>query len=125
MHIEATCDLPAWFSYLRDVFAEPNAPSNVHASTATVSSVTVEWTAATSGAGSTYTVTLKDGDTVKETTTGITGTTTDFNSLTAGKQYTAVVVSVNGNQSSDPVQGIVYTSKSEMTSSHMQKTYRI
>ena len=92
------------------VVAVPNSASNLQA-TATVDSLKPTWVAPTAGGDVTYTVTLKDGASVKETKEDITETTTTFNVLTAGKQYTIMVVSVIGGQNSDPLQGNFYTSK--------------
>ena len=81
-------------------------------------SLAATWDAPTTGGVTTYTVTLKEGSTVKETAPVVSGTTKTFNGLTAGNEYTVVVVSVigdlnSGGQSSDPVEGKFYTSKSE------------
>ena len=82
--------------------------------TVTVNSLTVTWTAS-STAGVSYTVTLteKDGASVK-TKISVSGTSKAIDSLTAGTQYTVVVVAVIGGQSSAEVNGTkFYTSKSE------------
>ena len=76
-----------------------------------MNSLTATWDAPTTGGGTTYTVTLKEGSTTKTSTPGVSGTT--FNSLTAGMEYTIVVVSVIGGQTSDSVENKFYTSKSE------------
>ena len=83
-----------------------------------MNSVTATWDAPTTGGGTKYTVTLKEGSTTKDTNNDVSGTTTTFSSLTAGTEYTVVVVSVigdlsSGGQSSDSVEGKFYTSKSE------------
>ena len=80
-------------------------------------SLTVSWTAPTSGAGTSYTVTLKEGTTTKDTQTGVTGTTATFDSLTSGTQYAVAVVSVigylgYGGQNSASLSDDFYTSKS-------------
>ena len=93
--------------------AVPNAASNLQV-TATVNSLKPTWVAPATGGDVTYTVTLKDGDEVKETKDGITETTTTFNKLIAGKQFIVIVVSVIGGQNSDPLQGNFYTSKSQL-----------
>ena len=94
----------------------PNAPTNLQAM-ATVNSLTLTWEAPTSGGVTTYTVTLKEGDTIKYTTPDVIGTTTTFNNgLTAGKEYTVVVVSVIGGQNSQAVEADFYTSKLERMS---------
>ena len=77
-----------------------------------MNSLTVTWTAS-STAGVSYTVTLKkDGASVK-TKISVSGTSKAIDSLTAGTQYTVVVVAVIGEQSSAEVNGTFYTSKSE------------
>ena len=83
-----------------------------------MNSLTATWVAPTTGGGTKYTVTLKEGSTIKTTTPGVSGTTTTFNGLTAGNEYTVVVVSVigdlsSGGQTSDSVENKFYTSKSE------------
>ena len=98
--------------FLSCLCTEPNAASNVQATT-TVDSLTATWVAPTTDSMTTYTVTLKKGSETKATTPGVSGTTTTFNSLSAGTEYTVVVVSVIGGQSSDPVEGKFYTSKSQ------------
>ena len=81
-------------------------------------SLEVSWTAPTPGGVTSYTVTLKEGTTTKDTQTSVTGTTATFDSLTAGTKYTVEVVSVagvlnSGGQSSDSsLSGNFYTSKS-------------
>ena len=96
------------------IFLEPIAPSNVGVSTVTVNSLTVTW-AASSTAGVSYTVTLTENDgTTEKTEPGVSGTSKAFGGLTAGTQYTVVVVAVIGGQSSAEVNGgNFYTSKSE------------
>ena len=76
----------------------------------TVNSLTVTWTAS-STTGVSYTVTLKKDGTVT-TETGVSGTTITIDGLTAGTQYTVVVVAVIGGQSSAGAVDTVYTSKS-------------
>ena len=79
-----------------------------------MNSVTVTWTAS-STAGVSYTVKLteKDGTSVK-TEANVSGTSKAIGGLTAGTQYTVVVVAVIGGQSSAEVNGgKFYTSKSE------------
>ena len=85
----------------------------------TVNSLTATWVAPTTGGGTKYTVKLKEGSTTKTTTPDVSGTTTTFNNLAAGTEYTVVVVSVigdlnSGGQTSDSVENKFYTSKSEM-----------
>ena len=77
-----------------------------------MNSLAATWDAPTTGGVTTYTVTLKEGSTAKETAPVVSGTTKTFNGLTAGNEYTVVVVSVIGGQSSDPVENKFYTSKS-------------
>ena len=89
-----------------------------------MNSLTVSWTAPSSGAVTSYTVTVKEGTTVKDTKTSVTETTATFDSLTvskkltAGTEYSVEVVSVagvlnSGGQSSDSLlSGNFYTSKS-------------
>ena len=85
---------------------------------AALNSLTVSWTAPSSGAVTSYTVTLKEGTITKVTKPGVTETTATFDSLTAGTKYTVEVVSVagvltSGGQSSDSLlSGNFYTSKS-------------
>ena len=95
-------------------FLEPNAPSNVGVTTVTVNSLTVTWTAS-STAGVSYTVTLTEKDgTTEKSETDVSGTSKAVGGLTAGTQYTVVVVAVIGGQSSAEVNGgKFYTSKSE------------
>ena len=83
-----------------------------------MNSLTATWVAPTTGGGTKYTVTLKEGSTTKDTNNDVSGTTTTFSSLTAGNEYTIVVVSVigdvnSGGQTSDSVENKFYTSKSE------------
>ena len=85
--------------------------------TVTVNSLTVTWINPTPGGGTSYTVTLKDGESTVKTKNSISETTATFSSLTAGKQYTVVLVSEigdlsNGGQSSAEAQDTSYTSKS-------------
>ena len=84
---------------------------------ATMNSLTVSWTAPTTGDVTSYTVTVKEGTTTKDTKTGVTGTAATLAGLTPGKEYTVAVVYVagdgsSGSQSSDPLSGNFYTSKS-------------
>ena len=98
---------------------EPNAPTGLIVTAATVNSLAVSWTAPTSGAVTSYSVTLKDksGNPAKDPQT-VTGTTTaSFTGLAAGTEYTVTVVSVagvvsSGSQNSDPLSDDFFTSKS-------------
>ena len=98
------------------ICTEPNTPTNLQVTAATMNSLTVSWTAPTAAVTS-YTVTVKEGTTTKDTKTGVTGTAATLAGLTPGKEYTVAVVSVagdgsSGSQSSDPLSGNFYTSKS-------------
>ena len=73
-----------------------------------VSSLTVTWKAG-AGENSEFKVKLQ-GETEQTVTGGDTGTYT-FGSLTAGKEYTFVVVTKSGNQKSESLTGNVRTSK--------------
>ena len=83
-----------------------------------MNSLTVSWRAPTPGGVKSYTVTLKEGTTTKETKTGVSGTTATFADLTTGKEYSVAVLSVagivgSGGQNSDSsLSGNFYTSKS-------------
>ena len=77
-----------------------------------MNSLTVTWTAS-STAGVSYTVTLKKDDASVKTEPGVSGTSKAVGGLTAGTQYTVVVVAVIGGQSSAEVNDTFYTSKSE------------
>ena len=97
---------------------EPNAPTGLTVTAATVNSLAVSWTAPTTGSVTSYTVTVKEKDSasIKETKTGDSGTAATFTGLTAGKEYTVAVVSVagvvsSGGQNSDPLSHDFYTSK--------------
>ena len=85
---------------------------------ATVNSLAVSWTRPSTGAVTSYTVTVKekDSDSIKETKPGVSGTAATFAGLIAGKQYTVAVVSVagvvnSGGQNSDSLSHDFYTSK--------------
>ena len=85
--------------------------------TVTVNSLTVTWKNPTTGGGTSYTVTLKDGENTVKTKNHISETTATFSTLTAGKLYAVVVVSEigdlsNGGQSSAEAKDTCYTSKS-------------
>ena len=77
-------------------------------------SLTVTWTASTT-ADVSYTVRLKKGDTPVKTETDVSGQTKTIDgfTLTAGTQYTVVVVAVIGGESSAGADKTFYTSKSE------------
>ena len=111
-------DLFELIPYIRCVCTEPNAPTKLQMTAATVDSLKVSWTASTTGSV-TYTVTLNEKDitTGKETKTNVSGTAATFAGLTAGKEYTVAVVSVagvvsSGGQNSDPLADNFFTSKS-------------
>ena len=80
--------------------------------TVTVNSLTVTWTAS-STTGVSYTVTLKNGATTVKTEPGVSGNSKAIDRLTAGTQYTVVVVAVIGGETSAEADKTFYTSKSE------------
>ena len=105
--------------YICCVCTEPNAPTDLTVTTATVNSLEVSWTAPTTGSVTSYTVTVKEKDSasIKETIPVDSGTAATFTGLAAGTEYTVTVVSVagvvsSGGQNSDPLSDNFYTSKS-------------
>ena len=79
-------------------YLDPNPPTNLVVSLLTADGVDIEWTAPTTGMYKTFQVTIKDGSSVVKTDTPAKETTTSvFTGLEAGKEYTATVVTVNGD----------------------------
>ena len=85
---------------------EPSAAKNLKAMV-TDESMTVTWTAATGIVGY-YEVWLKEKSDTKR---NVTQPRTTFTDLTAGKQYTVVLVTVSGDQRSITAEKSFYTSK--------------
>ena len=86
----------------------PNAARNMEA-TVGETSLTLTWDAPVSGRVETYTAMLKTGSGLKHTS-NVTTSTATFTGLTAGKQYTVVVVTVCGDQISKPLENNFHTS---------------
>ena len=79
-------------------YLDPNPTTNLVVSSLTADGVDIEWTAPTTGMYTTCQVTIKDGSCVVKTDTPAKETTTSvFTGLEAGKEYTATVVTVNGD----------------------------
>ena len=77
---------------------DPNPANNLVVSSVTADGVEIEWMAPTTGTYTKCKVTIKDGSSVVKTDTPAKGTTTSvFTGLEAGKEYTATVVTVNGD----------------------------
>ena len=78
--------------------------------TKSVSSLIVTWNAPTSGLVETYEVKVEYNSGTLQTSTQTTRTVT-FKDLEAGTRYAVVVVAISGNQRSEAVTKICYTSK--------------
>ena len=88
---------------------EPDVAWNLALATITTSSLTVTWDAPIGGVTS-YSVEI---DTVpsRKTIYSSAERTATVDGLTAGTQYTVVVISVSGEQHSEPLYGTFFTSK--------------
>ena len=79
-------------------YSDPKPATNLLMSTETADGVNIKWTAPITGTYTKFKVTIKDGSSVVKTDTRAKGTTTSvFTGLEAGKEYTATVVTVNGD----------------------------
>ena len=90
------------------IVVEPNVATSL-ASTATSSSLMVTWDVPDSGLVEKYVVELKNMPGTKQEVAAVSVKTATFTSLEAGTQYTVVMGTVSGNQTSDNVETIVFT----------------
>ena len=96
----------------------PNAAKNLKA-TVTDDSMTVSWPAPTGTVGY-YEVWLQGKSDTKRNVTQA-NTSTTFTDLTAGKQYTVLLVTVSGDQRSTTAEEKFYTSKCVFIPYRMQE----
>ena len=86
------------YVHLKLIILDPKPATNLVMRAVTADGVNIEWTAPTTGTYTKFKVTIKDGSSVVKTDTPAKGTTTSvFTGLEAGKEYTATVVTVNGD----------------------------
>ena len=89
---------------------EPNKAKDLIATKRTVDSLTVKWDVGV-GEKSGFTVSLEEVTNTANTISGIDQKEWTFSGLTAGTEYTVVVVTNSGNQTSESLTGKFYTCK--------------
>lgn len=90
----------------------PEAAQNLKVDVGTVHSLTVTWNVPMSGGLTGYTVNVKEKTGSEQTIQGNAPRIVTFNGgLSAGTQYTVILVTVSGDQNSKPTQKTFHTSK--------------